>query len=213
MARVLPRGRRRDRAARQDDVAAELIDRQLAAGAWGITAATVQQVAMLGRLGVRRVLIANEVVDPHALSWLARRLDERPGLDIIWYVDSEEGLLRAEQALAGGRAAAGSAGRARVIRRDAPACATTSARCDWRARSRRRQGVDLVGVSGYEGTIGTGRDAETDGRGRVVPRSDCGVCSSVPTMRACSPPTPSLRVGRRQRLLRPGGPRARPARR
>lgn len=41
----------------------QLMARQLAAGAWGLTAATPQQVAVLLQFGVRRVLVANEITD------------------------------------------------------------------------------------------------------------------------------------------------------
>ena len=44
---------------------------QLAAGAWGITAATVGQAQVMARFGVRRIVIANEVLDRRAINWLA----------------------------------------------------------------------------------------------------------------------------------------------
>jgi D-serine deaminase-like pyridoxal phosphate-dependent protein len=48
-----------------------LIEAQFAAGAWGMTVATPNQALVLRRLGVSRVFIANEVLDPVALGWLA----------------------------------------------------------------------------------------------------------------------------------------------
>ena len=42
----------------------QLWDRQLRAGAWGLTAATAQQAQVMRGVGVRRVMIANELVDP-----------------------------------------------------------------------------------------------------------------------------------------------------
>ena len=43
-------------------MAPQLFDRQLAAGAWGITAATVQQLQVYRRFGVARVILANQLI-------------------------------------------------------------------------------------------------------------------------------------------------------
>jgi D-serine dehydratase len=45
----------------------QLFHRQLAAGAWGMTAATPTQLAIMRDFGVPRVIVANEVVEPDAL--------------------------------------------------------------------------------------------------------------------------------------------------
>ena len=65
-------------------MAPPLIAAQLEAGAWGLTVATPNQALVLRRLGVSRILIANEVLDPTALRWLTaenarRRGDLLPG--------------------------------------------------------------------------------------------------------------------------------------
>ncbi|WP_433295018.1 alanine racemase [Actinoplanes sp. CA-030573] len=66
-----------------------LIADQFAAGAWGMTVATPNQALVLRRLGVERILIANEVLDPVALRWLA-------GQDGIYFqVDSLAGVAAA----------------------------------------------------------------------------------------------------------------------
>jgi D-serine dehydratase len=67
----------------------ELWQMQLDAGAWGITFATVHQACVGVRHGVRRVLIANQVVQPAELAALARLHDECPGLRSLFLVDSE----------------------------------------------------------------------------------------------------------------------------
>ena len=67
-----------------------LLARQMAAGAWGMTVATANQALVLRRLGVPRVLIANEVLDPTTLRWLAE--DEG---EIYLQVDSLAGVERA----------------------------------------------------------------------------------------------------------------------
>src|SRR5262249_4250293 len=46
----------------------QLFHRQIADGAWAITLATAQQVAVAHRYGVRRVLLANQLVGPAAIA-------------------------------------------------------------------------------------------------------------------------------------------------
>src|SRR5919112_855875 len=53
-------------------MAPQLIARQLDAGAWGMTAATVQQVAVMRAAGARRVILANELVGAAEIAWLER---------------------------------------------------------------------------------------------------------------------------------------------
>ena len=43
-------------------MAPQIFAQQLAAGAWGITVATVQQLAICARFGVRRVIMANQLI-------------------------------------------------------------------------------------------------------------------------------------------------------
>src|SRR5207247_9431507 len=52
----------------------QLVDRQLAAGAWGISVANLNQARLLRLVGCRRILMANEVVDRPTLEWLAAEL-------------------------------------------------------------------------------------------------------------------------------------------
>ncbi len=81
-------------------MAPRLWSEQLERGAWGLTAATVAQARVMRRFGVSRVLIANEVVEPDQLAWLAEALDE-PGFAPLCLVDSAEGVRIMERALAG----------------------------------------------------------------------------------------------------------------
>lgn len=66
---------------------------QLAAGAWGITVATAQQARVCREFGVPRVLVANQILDPAALAWVAAETDA--GLDLYFQVDSPEGVAAA----------------------------------------------------------------------------------------------------------------------
>ncbi len=79
-------------------MAPQLFHRQLAEGAWGITVATPQQARIAYRYGVRRILLANQLVSDGGIAWLQRQLDEDPALDFTCLVDSVEGLRRLEAA-------------------------------------------------------------------------------------------------------------------
>ncbi|GHG79623.1 amino acid deaminase [Streptomyces griseocarneus] len=80
-------------------MAPQLFRRQLERGAWGITAAVPAQVRVYRAFGVRRIFLANEVVDAAALRWLAGELAADPELRIITYVDSVRGVELMDAAL------------------------------------------------------------------------------------------------------------------
>ncbi len=75
----------------------ELYARQLAAGAWGISFATVFQAGVGARHGVERILIANQVLQAADLDTLAALLKEFPRLQACFLVDSREQLTLIEQ--------------------------------------------------------------------------------------------------------------------
>lgn len=139
----------------------ELFGEQLADGAWGITLATISQVVAARRFGISRILLANQVVDPHGLRWLADELRRDPAFELIGYVDSEDGVRLLGEALHGlGRplplllevgypGGRGGCRDEQVARRVAQAVARTP-------------GLALVGVSGFEGLIRGQSDAATD---------------------------------------------------
>lgn len=66
----------------------QLYQRQLAAGAWAISFATVYQAGIGVAHGVRRVLIANQVLQAADLDGLAYLLSAHPGLEAFFLVDS-----------------------------------------------------------------------------------------------------------------------------
>lgn len=71
---------------------------QLAAGAWGITFANVQQLTIGVASGVRRAVIANQLVQKAELAALAALQRQAPDLRVAFLVDSIEQLARIEQA-------------------------------------------------------------------------------------------------------------------
>jgi D-serine deaminase-like pyridoxal phosphate-dependent protein len=79
-------------------MAPSLLDAQLAAGAWAVTVATANQLLACRALGVPRVLLANQLLDPGPLRWLAGELDR--GFDARFFVDSVAGVAAIGAALA-----------------------------------------------------------------------------------------------------------------
>jgi len=80
-------------------VAPQIADLQLAAGAWALSVATVQQAAVMRRFGARRLLMANQLLDAPALRWIAAQLASNPTFEFICLVDSEVGVSLMEEAL------------------------------------------------------------------------------------------------------------------
>ncbi|WP_420079775.1 alanine racemase [Streptomyces sp. JL4002] len=82
-------------------MAPQLFRRQLDHGAWGITAAVPHQARVYRAFGISRIFLANELVDPAALRWVAAELAADPGFRFICYVDSVRGVELMDRALTG----------------------------------------------------------------------------------------------------------------
>jgi len=80
-------------------MAPQLMARQLAAGACALTVATISQVRTLRAFGVRDVVLANQLVDPVALGWLAVELDADADFSFVCWVDSPRGVETMTRAL------------------------------------------------------------------------------------------------------------------
>ncbi|MDX3225923.1 amino acid deaminase [Streptomyces sp. ME19-01-6] len=136
-------------------LAPQLFERQLAHGAWGITAAVPTHVRTYRAFGIQRIFLANEVVDATALGWLARELDSDPGFRFIAYVDSPRGVELMDAAL---REAGARRPLDVVVELGAGPGARTGARteADCTAVADAVAATDtlrLVGVAGYEGEV------------------------------------------------------------
>jgi D-serine dehydratase len=139
-------------------MAPQLFHRQLDAGAWAITAATVYQAAIMHRYGVRRVLLANQVTDRAGLRWLAEVLRDDPAFELLCLVDSVPAAALLHDALT----TAGAAPPLRVLVELGVAGLRAGARNDTQAQAvaaavRRSRHLRLVGVECFEGVIGPGR--------------------------------------------------------
>jgi len=136
----------------------QLFRRQLDAGAWGLTFATVAQLRVGVEAGARRCLIANQVFDGGDLRALAALQREHAGLRVLFLLDSTAQLelieaVRAvppfevllEIGVPGGRTGCRTADEAMALARRAAASAAAR----------------LAGVECYEG-LGVRGESDTD---------------------------------------------------
>ncbi|MGC0316603.1 alanine racemase [Kitasatospora acidiphila] len=72
---------------------------QLDAGAWAITLANLSQLHVARAFGVRRLVLANTLLDPHGLAWLASELDNDPEFWFVCWVDSVAAVEQMDRAL------------------------------------------------------------------------------------------------------------------
>jgi D-serine deaminase-like pyridoxal phosphate-dependent protein len=150
----------------------QLVAMQLAAGAWGVTAATVSQARVWRAFGAQRIILASQVIDPPAIRWLAQEVGSNPGLQAYCLVDSVAGVgllcdgmklhggdrrlrVLVELGLTGGRTGC------RTLE-EALAVADAVAGCDR---------LQLAGAESFEGIIGD------QGKDRALPRVDDFVLS------------------------------------
>ena len=153
-------------------MAPAIFARQIAAGAWAITAATPWQVRVFRACGVKRIVLANELVDAAFVRWLAAERATDPEFEFVCYVDSVAGVAILRDALdavpngaghpldvllevgtPGGRTGCRTPDDVRAVARAVAACPTLA----------------LVGVAGFEGPFGHNRDAASlEGVARFV---------------------------------------------
>ncbi|MFD6550655.1 alanine racemase [Streptomyces sp. NPDC058398] len=134
-------------------MAPQLFWRQIEHGAWGITLAVPHQVRVAREFGIDRVFLANELVDPAALRWIAAELAEDPDFRFVCYVDSVRGVELMDAALRGSARPVDV-----VVELAAGAGARTGARteeeCEAVADAVAAAGtLRLAGVAGYEGEV------------------------------------------------------------
>lgn len=112
---------------------------QLDAGAFGITLANLSQLRVARAFGVSRVLVANTLLDPGGLAWLAGELDADPDFRVSSWVDSVAAVQQMDRALrAAGAERPWTCCSNSVAPVGAPAPVTRPPRSPWRGRSTRR---------------------------------------------------------------------------
>jgi D-serine dehydratase len=141
-------------------MAPQLIRLQLEAGAWGMTAATVQQLAVMRAAGARRVLIANEVAGAAEIAWLARERAADAGFEAYCLVDSVAGVAQLDACLAAA-APAPPLGVLVELGGTRAGCRTDAQAIEVAAAVAASPRLVLAGVEGYEGTLGADREPAT----------------------------------------------------
>ncbi|MEU3468767.1 amino acid deaminase [Streptomyces sp. NPDC006687] len=141
-------------------MAPQLFERQLEHGAWGITAAVPHQARVYRAFGIQRIFLANELVDPAALRWVAAELTADPAFRFVCYVDSVRGVQLMDRALQGQGAVVDV-----VVELGAGEGARTGARSDEDCRAvadavAATSTLRLTGVAGYEAEV-PGADPES----------------------------------------------------
>lgn len=140
-----------------------LFDLQIADGAWAITVATVQQLEVCRRFGVRRVILANQPIGAIAIDACFRALHGDTAMELFCLADSHGGLalladgarrnpppndnplrVLVEIGFAGGRTGARSPDEALAIARDVVAT----------------PGLALAGFECFEGLLPSPREAD-----------------------------------------------------
>ncbi|MER7584843.1 alanine racemase [Kitasatospora sp. NPDC097691] len=139
---------------------------QLDAGAHGITLANLPQVRVARAFGVQRILLANTLLDPAGLAWLADELASDPGFAFLSWVDSAESVRLMDEALR----AAGAEREVEVLVEFGGPGGRTGARgvdaaVEVAAAVLRAPTLRLAGVGGYEGALA--HDATADGLAAV----------------------------------------------
>ncbi|MDB5919297.1 MAG: serine deaminase [Massilia sp.] len=132
----------------------QLFGAQLANGAWGITLASATQVRVAHRFGVRRVLLANQLVARADIHSVLQLMHDDPDFELFALVDSIDGVARLASAVAFHPLARplpllvelGLAGKRAGCRLDAEAMAVARAIAA-------APGLQLAGVEGYEGLL------------------------------------------------------------
>ncbi|WP_219464009.1 alanine racemase [Nonomuraea rhizosphaerae] len=133
----------------------EIAAMQLEAGAWGLTVATSSQAMAVREFGASRIMVANQLVDPAGLRWAAQELADDPGFDLLVFADSIASVdilakhaqsrpfgVLVELGHEGGRAG----------------CRTLEQFLEVVAHVQRTDGVELLGVAGYEGALQSASD-------------------------------------------------------
>src|SRR5438445_11167317 len=77
-------------------MAPQIFSQQLAAGAWGITVANVQQLGICVRFGVRRVIMANQLLGAAEVGTVIRLREEHSDLEFHFLIDSQAQLAAIE---------------------------------------------------------------------------------------------------------------------
>jgi len=188
-ARIAPHGK--------TTMAPQLFQRQLDDGAWGLTAATLAQVRVYRRFGVRRIVLANQIVSPRDAAWIQAEMDGDPAFEFYCLVDSESSLrvlvdsvrsrvdarpfrVLVEVGVVGGRTGT------RTVPQALALCRQVRANPD---------AVELAGIEAFEGIL-TPRDPEANSASvRTLMRTIGAVANAALAEHLFAVPEPLLSAG------------------
>ncbi|CAM3412005.1 amino acid deaminase [Isoptericola cucumis] len=139
-------------------MAPQLWTEQIDAGAWAITLANQAQLAVARAFGVTRVMVANSMISPLALRWVADELAAHDDLQVLVWADSVRTVDLMHAALAAHLGDAATAARIDVLVERGGAGGRTGARDLDTAlavaeRVTTSPHLRLAGVAGYEGAL------------------------------------------------------------
>jgi D-serine dehydratase len=139
--------------------------RQMTAGAWALSVATIHQARVLRQMGARRILMANQLLEERALEWVTGELLTDPSFDFMCLVDSQRGAELMEGYLAR-HDRGGPVLKLRVLLELGVAggrggCRTIDEARDLAAKVAASQHLELAGVEAYENVFGLSDFAET----------------------------------------------------
>lgn len=131
---------------------------QLAAGAWGITVANQAQLAVARAFGVQRTMLANSLISPLGLRWVADELAAHPDHEVHVWADSVRTVALMHDALQAHTADVGPRPAIHVLVELGSTGGRTGARDTDTALEIATAVADsphlsLAGVAGYEGAL------------------------------------------------------------
>ncbi len=147
-------------------MAPQLWAEQLESGAWAITVANLAQLGVARAYGVTRTMVANSVISPLALHWIADEQQAHPEVEIWVWADAVRTVELMDEALDSRSLVSGPAPAVHVLVERGGAGGRTGARdLDTSVRVARAVAASphlvLGGVAGYEGALAHDSDEES----------------------------------------------------
>jgi D-serine dehydratase len=143
-------------------MAPQLFARQLEDGCWGITVATTQQAIVCAKAGIRRILMANQLVGPANIAQILGLLRSIPSLDFYCYVDSVDGVGLLAEALRDHRDLSLNVLLEMGVKGGRTGCRSIADAGRVLDALAKTEGIKLRGVAGFEGMIHGASQAETE---------------------------------------------------
>jgi D-serine deaminase-like pyridoxal phosphate-dependent protein len=134
-------------------MAPQIVARQLAAGAWGISVATISQARVFKQFGVGHILLANELVDRAAIDWLRRERQQDSSFDFLCYVDSKDGVQLLSEGMGETSARRLSVLVEMGVAHGRAGCRTPAQVLDIARAVAATPNLELRGIAGYEGAV------------------------------------------------------------